>query len=115
MASVGQGDLLTTAKNIVTAMTNNTQTYLEVNGLANAPGLTAATLVKNGAGRVCNCNVLVAGSGNGVIYDTNNIANTAAPIWTIPQTIGNFPVNMPVSKGIVVAPGAGQTVTLSFS
>lgn len=115
MAGVGQGDLLTAAKNIVTALTNATQTYLEVNGLANSGALAATTVVKSGAGRVCNVNVIATSSTPGAIYDTANVAATANPIYTIPDTIGNYQANMPVSKGIVVAPGSGQTVIISYS
>ena len=113
MASVS--DILTSSQNIASAINNVAATYLLVQGSRNAPNLSAATLVKLGSGRMATISILTAGSGNGHIYDTNTAASTANPIFTIPNTIGVIFVNMPVSFGIVVAPGTGQVVTISYS
>jgi hypothetical protein len=113
MASLS--DILTAAQNIASAINNVSSTHLLVQGSRNAPNLSAATLVKIGAGRMATISILTAGSGNGHIYDTNAAASTANPIFTIPNTIGVIFVNMPVSFGIVVAPGTGQVVTISYS
>ena len=107
-------DVFTTSKNIVTALNNVSQVYLNVNGLKTAAGITTATVIKASVGRVASVSVIVAGSA-GKIYDATSVSSTANPIYVIPATVGVVFVNMPVSSGIVVAPGSGQTVSVSFS
>lgn len=113
MASLS--DILTTAKNVVTAISNVSQTYLNVQGAQNSGTLTSATLVKLGASRVAMVSVIVAGSATGRIYDTNSASSTSNPVYVIPNTVGVTFVNMPVGIGLVVAPGTGQSVTISYS
>ena len=108
-------DMLTTAKNVVTAINGLAQTYLAVNGSRISPDITAATLLKIGSGRVAMVSIIIGGSNSGTIYDTNNASLTNNPIFTIPDTPGIIFVNLPVVNGIVVVPGTGQTVSVSFS
>ena len=108
-------DILTAAQNIVTALNNASKTYLNVNGTTNAAALTAATVVKSSSGRVCSVSVLVAGAAVGKIYDAATASSTANALYTIPMSVGTVTVNMPTQYGIVVAPGSGQTVTVSYS
>lgn len=107
--------LLSTAQNIAQAINGATQAYLGVNGIQNSADLTTATLVRTGAGRLATVSITAGGSADGAIYDANNASATTLPIYTIPQTIGVVFVNLPVTNGIVVAPGTGQHVTVSFS
>jgi len=113
MASLN--DILSAAQNIVSSINNAAKTYLNVNGVANAAGLTTATVVKSSAGRVCSINVIVAGAAVGYVYDATSASSTSNPLFTIPMTAGVFVVNIATSYGIVVAPGSGQTVTVSYS
>jgi len=113
MASLS--DILTTAKNVVTAINGVAQNYINVQGAQNSGSLTSATLVKLGQGRVAVVSVTTAGSAVGHIYDTNSAASTSAPVYVIPNTVGAVFVNMPVGIGLVVAPGTGQAVTVSYS
>ena len=108
-------DILVATKNVVVALNNAAQTYLTVNGVAVSAGLTAATVVKTSAGRVCTVSVVVAGAAAGHIYDATMATSTTNPIYTIPITAGVYVVNIPTLYGIVVAPGTGQTITVSFS
>lgn len=108
-------DLSTTAQNAVTAINGLATTYVQVQGAKNAAGITAAVLVKSGQGRIARVSVIVAGSADGMIYDASVATATAAPIFVIPQTLGVFEVNFPLSFGLVVAPGTGQTVSVSYS
>ena len=108
-------DILTAAQNIVTAINNATQTYLAVSGARIATNLTTTTVVSANAGRLVNVSVIVAGSATGMIYNANNGAVTTAPLYVIPDTTGVYEVNLPVTNGIVVIPGTGQTVTISYS
>lgn len=108
-------DILTTAQNIVTAITGLGQTYLSVQGKTNVADITAVNLVKNSAGRVCQVTVTVAGSAPGSIYDTTNTGAPSRKLYTIPNTIGSYTVNMPAQYGIVALPGTGQTITISYS
>jgi hypothetical protein len=110
-------DLLSATKNFVLALGNAAKTYLDVQGVKSSPAINTTTLVQSGAGRVASLSVIVAGSANGIVYDAlSTAAYTAADrISIIPTTVGVHIVNMPVSSGIVVAPGTGQTVTISYS
>jgi hypothetical protein len=109
-------DILSAIKNLVLAVNGLTQTYLNVQGLANTAEITALTVVKAGAGRLCRVSVLVAGSTVGSIYDGASLsAPTTENIYVIPNTVGVYDVNIPCGYGILVAPGAGQNVTVSWS
>lgn len=108
-------DILTAAKNIVTAINGAAQTYLSVNGNQIAGNITATTLIKSGAGRIATCSIVVAGNTTGTIYDGASTSATTLPLFTIPDTLGIVTVNLPVLNGIVVTPGTGQTVSIGFS
>jgi hypothetical protein len=108
-------DILTTAKNIVTAVNGAAQNYLNVQGAQSLAGITSATVVKASSGRVAVVSVVVAGSAAGAIYDANFASATTNKLWTIPTTIGLTTINLPTNYGIVVAPGTGQTIAISYS
>jgi len=112
-------DVLTTLKNLVAALNFAAQSFNNVNGVSTKEAISAPTVVKTTAGRACSVSVIVAGSSTGMIYDAANLNNTSAPLWVIPAAAASngepYVVNMPTDSGIVVAPGTGQTVTLSWS
>jgi putative NADPH-quinone reductase len=113
MASLS--DILTTAKNIASAINNVAQTYVSVQGAQVRQNITAATVVSSAPGRLAMVSITTGGSANGVIYDAAATGVTSRPIYAIPNTIGIVFVNLPVIYGIVVAPGTGQVVTVSYS
>jgi hypothetical protein len=113
MASLS--DILTTTKNIVTALNQLGQTYLDVEGTSSYTNITTATLVKSGQGRIARVIVVVAGSGTGSVYDASSATATNDKLLTIPTTVGVGEANIPVNNGIVVAPGTGQTVAIVYS
>lgn len=108
-------DLLTTAKNLVTAINALAQNYLNVQGAQNFAGITVPTVIKSSSGRVARISVVVGGSGAGTIYDGAALGATTKPLWTIPTTVDMYEVNMPTSFGLLVVPGTGQTVSGSWS
>lgn len=107
-------DILTTQRNGVIAANNLATTYLNVQGVAASNALTTTTLVSSGTGRLASVSVLVAGAA-GKIYDAASTALTTNQVYAIPAVIGVYVINWPISNGIVVAPGAGQTVSVSYS
>jgi hypothetical protein len=113
MASLS--DLLTTAKNIASAINGVAQTYVAVQGARILQAITATAVVNNAAGRLAMVTVTTAGASAGVIYDADATGITTRPIYIIPNTIGVVFVNLPVAYGIVVVPGTGQVVTVSYS
>ena len=108
-------DIFTVGQNIATAINGVAQSYLNVQGVQNKTGIAAATLVKGSAGRCATIIVTTAGSTVGACYDTNSASSTANKFYDIPDTIGVYVVNFPVSTGLVVTPGTGQVVSVSFS
>jgi len=115
ISNVSPSDILTTLKNIVTALNDASQAYLNVNGQQNLASITAATVVKSTPGRVATVSVIVAGSAVGKVYDATSASATTNPIFVIPTTVGLTVVNIPTLYGIVVAPGTGQTLAVSYS
>jgi hypothetical protein len=113
--STSLSDLLTALKNVVTALANATLAYRQVNGISTAEAIIAPRIVKATAGRVASISVIVAGSTPGVIYDASQIGIITGPICGIPNTLGVTFINLPTDTGIVVVPGTGQTVTVSWS
>ena len=108
-------DILTAIKNLVVAVGALTQNYLNVQGASIASAITVPTVIKMTGGRIARVSVTIAGSAAGTIYDGASLSATTKPIYTIPNTLGVFEVNMPVSFGGFVSPGSGQTVSVSYS
>ena len=112
-------DVLSAIKNIVTALSTAAQNYLNVQGLITRAAITAPTVLKTTAGRVCQVSIIVAGSGTGMVYDAAATGATTKPLWVIPESAQTdsepYIVNMPASFGILVVPGSGQTVSVSYS
>lgn len=79
--------------------------------------ITTTTLVKATAGRIARVNFLVAGGdATGAIYDcatTSGIA-TSNQVAVIPGAVGSYEFDFPCANGIVVVPGTGNTVTISY-
>ena len=113
MASLS--DILTATKNIVTALNQLGQTYLQVQGTKIATDITTATLVQSGQGRIARVSVTVAGSSDGAIYDASSASLTTGKLLLVVKTHGIYEVNLPVNNGIVVAPGTGQTIAICYS
>ena len=107
-------DILTAAKNIVTAINGLGQTYLQVSGSRVSREISAATVLLVGQGRLARVVVTTAGA-VGSIYDASVSSATTPKIFVIPNAVGVTEVNIPVENGIVVTPGAGQVVTVSYS
>lgn len=108
-------DLLTTAKNLVTAINALTQAYLSVQGAQNFTNVTVPTVIKASSGRVCEISVTVAGSAPGAVYDGATTSATGKALYVIPNTVGVYVVNLPTSFGLLVVPGSGMTVAGSWS
>lgn len=115
-------DILTASKNLVTAVNGLGQTYLKVNGVVRSVSATGVTpvLISSGQGRLASISV-TASSGNntGMIYDLSStdpagivIANS---LCFIDHLKGVTYVNLPYNNGLVVVPGTGMTVVVSYS
>lgn len=113
MASLS--DLLTTAKNIASAINGVAQTYVAVQGARISHKITTPTVVNIGAGRLAMVSVTDAGSVHGMIYDSSDVTNLTRPIYHIGKLENVIFANLPVVYGILVVPGTGQTVIVSYS
>lgn len=85
-------------------------------GAKNSLNITTATVVKAAPGTVLSVIVQVAGSGTGTVNDCTTVAAVAAAnqVAVIPETVGPIEISFPCTKGIVVTPGTGQTLAVSF-
>ncbi len=90
---------------------------LSAQGSASFLNLTAAKLVKDAPGRLVRISVIVAGSAVGSANDVAVVANAAAAnqVFVIPNTVGSYVLDWPCLAGIVVTPGTGQTIAVSYT
>jgi len=79
--------------------------------------ITAATVIKASAGTIGSISVLVAGSAPGAVHDcaTTGAAAAGNKVAVIADAVGVTALNWPATAGIVVVPGTGQTIAVSFS
>ena len=117
-AGASLSDLLTAVQHVASNIAQAAQTYLAVNGQQSRSGIAAANgsqLLKQGSGRVAYVNVTVAGTTAGGLVDSNSAAAISPVMAVIPDTVGSYFVNLPFNLGLVVVPGAGMTVSVSWS
>jgi len=114
-SSVSLSDILTAAKNIVTAINGWTTATQQLNGTQNFSDITSDTVISSAPGRIVQVCVVAAGSTTGTIYDAVSTDDTSRPLYTISNTVGVVNVNLPVAFGIMISPGSGQTISGGFS
>lgn len=110
-------DIYSVLQNAVQAINGLTQAYLNNEGQASLEGLTATALIKKGRGRIARVAVTTAGTTVGSVYDaaSTSLATTATLLVTIPNTVGIVDVSMPYESGLVITPGSGQVLSVSYS
>jgi len=110
-------DILTAQKNGVVAINNLTNSNLKFQGTATSATVTANTLVISGTGRLVNFAVLVAGSAAGGIHNSSSVAGATATnqLVTTPMIIGVYPVGMIFQNGLVIKPGSGQSINVTYA
>ena len=113
--SASISDILTATKNIVTALNGYTNALNNINGVSSVSSISTPTLVKSSSGRAVSVNVTTAGSSVGTVYDSASVSALTNPIYIAPSTVGVYAVNMPTQNGIVVVPGTGQVLAISYS
>ena len=110
-------DILTTQKNGVQGINSLTNITRNLAGALNSSEISTSTYFETAAGWVGKISIIEAGTTPGTIYDTTSVlaAATGNRLALIPNSIGIYTINMPVNNGIVVAPGDGQIVAMSYS
>ena len=109
-------DILTAQKNGVVAINNLAQTTIRSIGTQTSLTVTAATVVFTGGGYIVNFSVVVAGTAAGLIYDANNTSPTAPDALCVtPATVGIYSAGQVFTSGLVVVPGTGQSINVTYS
>jgi hypothetical protein len=112
-------DILTTQKNGVVAINNINQTSAYLGGRITSATVTASTLIFTGAGRLVNYSITVKGSAAGIIYNAPTTAAAAAAnalvATTATQEVGVYSAGLHFSNGLVVVPGTGQSINVTYS
>lgn len=85
-------------------------------GNATALDISAATVIKAAPGVAVMAQVITAGTTAGTVNDTTATKSAAVTnqVAALPNVVGAVPINMPCATGIVVVPGSGQVISLSF-
>lgn len=96
---------------------NGTPVVVAYDGTTATLNVSASTVIKASAGRLFRVNVLTAGSTTGAVHNTTTTGAAAASnmVGVIPNTVGIYLFNWPMSSGIVYIPGTGQVVSISYN
>ena len=110
-------DILTTQKNGVVAINNLSQGALRGLGTQTSITVTTATVIYVGAGYFVNFSVVVAGSTVGTINNANSVASVAAAnaLCVVPNSVGITKAGQVFNSGLVVTPGTGQSINVTYS
>lgn len=110
-------DILTTQKNGVVAINLLNQTNIREIGNITSASVAASTLVLSGAGRLVNFSVLVVGTTTGFIHNVADVAlvSDANRLCAVTNVLGIFPAGLNFTQGLVIVPGAGQSLNVTYS
>jgi hypothetical protein len=120
-------DILTTQKNGVVAISTIGQIFQRYIGVLTSQTVTTSTLIFAGSGRLVNFSIVVKGSTNGKIHNSATVAGITAAnaLCAVPAPsttgdapyagIGVYPANLIFTNGLVIVPGTGQSVNVTYS
>ena len=109
-------DILTAQKNGVVALNNIQQALASEVATVTTAVATASTFVLAGKGRLLRFSVLVAGTTVGFVYNSATPTGGAASnaLVACPNTIGIYEAGVVFDSGLVIAPGTGQSVSITY-
>jgi hypothetical protein len=109
-------DILTAQKNGVIALNNIQQALASEVATVTTAVATASTFVLAGKGRLLRFSVLVAGTTVGFVYNSATPTGGAASnaLVACPNTIGIYEAGVVFDSGLVIAPGTGQSVSITY-
>lgn len=86
-------------------------------GVSSTYNISAATVVKATKGTLMRVSVITAGTTAGTVNDVATTGGAAVgnQIGTIPDTVGTYEFAWPCATGIVVVPGTGQVLAVSYN
>lgn len=114
-AAAGATQILNALQQLVQALNNAATSYANIVGVANFGPITSAMVVKTSAGRICEIAVISAGTTTGYVYDSASTSATTAIMIPIPNIVGVYKVQWPCAVGIMIIPGASQTISGTYS
>ena len=110
-------DIVTVQKNGVIGLNNLSATFSYFLGEQTSSTVTSSTLVIAGGGRLVNFSVVVAGTTSGLIHNAATTALAAAgnAFAATPTTLGVYQCGQHFSNGLVIVPGTGQSINVTYS
>ena len=110
-------DIATIQKNGVIGINTLNLTLGRIYGTTTSATVTASTLVITGPGRLVNVSVLVAGTTTGLVHNAASTGAAAAAnaIVLVPNTVGVHQANQMFTAGLVIVPGTGQSLNVTYS
>jgi len=109
-------DQLTATKNGVIAINSYVSNISIRAGSYSTKEISTSTVVKSTAGWLATVSVIVAGSTQGYIYDTNSTSTTSGNrIYAVPNTIGIYQIQIPFATGLTFVPGTSSVISIGYS
>jgi hypothetical protein len=109
-------DILTAQKNGVIALNAIQQSLASEVATITTAVATSSTFIVAGKGRLLRYSNTVAGTTVGFIYNSSTPTGGAASnaLVACPNTIGVYEVNVVFDAGLVIAPGTGQSINVTY-
>jgi hypothetical protein len=110
-------DVITVQKNAVIGVNGLNQTIRRSQGSNTSLTVTAQTVAVVGKGYLVSFSVTVAGTTNGSISNaqTAALATAANALCATPNTVGVYPCGQVFTDGLIITPGTGQSVNVTYS
>lgn len=112
-------DIFTTAQNIASGLFNLATAWGKVAGTITSLTVddTADVLITAGTGRLVNMSVIEGGSGTGLIYNSSVVTSLldSARLALVPTVEGVYQINVLYTAGLVISPGTGQILNITYS
>jgi hypothetical protein len=114
---MADADFLTGLQNAVQAINTLAQTWSSIQGVASSPAYASDTVITIKQGRVAYVSIIAGGSAAGYIHNCQTVAAAADSnkLMLLPQTTGIYAAACNFNNGLVIKPGAGQLVSVTYS
>lgn len=112
-------DILTTQKNGVIAINNINQISYYLGGRVTSQTVNSDTVIAISSGRIVSYSITEKGSTAGKIYNSATVANASTSnqllSTTATQEVGVYTAGLVFTNGLVVSPGTGQYINVTYS